>query len=90
MSKIVFEKDFPRHPLHYFSLLCIQLVGLWGVFWFGYNRMVQFAIVVSMSVSFVVWGIVHHGEHHNLHLKIVMEYILVALLAVLAFGSLVF
>jgi hypothetical protein len=90
MAEITFEKDFSRHPLHYFVLLSILLVGLWGLFWFGYNPAMQLSIFISMSVSYVVWGIVHHQEHHDLHFKIVIEYILVATLAVLVFGSMLF
>ena len=88
MSRIVFEKDFSHHPLHYFTLLCIQLVGLWGIFWFSYSRMTQLTIVISMAVSYIIWGIIHHYEHHDLHFKIISEYILVAVLAVLLFTSL--
>jgi hypothetical protein len=89
MSKIVFEKDLSRHPLHYFALLCSQLVGLWGIFWFNYSPSTQFTIVIYMSISYVVWGIYHHREHHDLHPKVIAEYILFAILAVLLFGSLV-
>jgi hypothetical protein len=88
MATINFEKDLSRHPLHYFVLLSIQLVGLWGLFWFGYQPAMQLSILISMSVAYVVWGIIHHQEHHNLHIKIIVEYILVATLAVLLFGSL--
>ena len=87
MSEIVFEKDFSRHPLHYFTLLCVLLVGLWGLFWFSYQPGMQLSIVISMAVSYVVWGIVHHREHHSLHPKIVLEYLLIAVFAVLLFGS---
>jgi len=87
MSKIVFEKDFSRHPLHYFTLLCIQLVGLWGIFWFSYQPALQLFILVSMALSYVVWGVLHHHQHGDLHIKIVLEYLLVALIGVLIFGS---
>jgi hypothetical protein len=88
MTAFTFEKDFSHHPLHYFTLLCVQLVGLWGLFWFNYQPNMQLSILLSMAVSYVVWGIVHHQDHHDLHIKIVIEYILVATLAVLMFGSL--
>lgn len=90
MSNITFEKDFSRHPLHYFTLLVVQLIGLWGIFWFSYQQTMQFIIVVSMAVSYVVWGIIHHEEHKDLHPKIVAEYVLIALLVVIVFGSLLF
>lgn len=86
---MTFEKDFVRHPLHYFSLLCMFVLGLWGLFWFNYNPTLQVLIVVSLGVSYVVWGIIHHWEHRDLHLKIVFEYVLMAVFVVLMFTSLV-
>jgi len=88
MSQIIFEKDLSRHPLHYFILLCIQLIGLWGVFWFSYLPQAQFVIIITMAVGYLLWGVFHHYEHHDLHIKIIWEYLLVATLAILLFGSL--
>lgn len=90
MAYLTFEKDFPRHPLHYFTLICLQLVGLWGLFWFDYDRAMQLSIVVSMAVSYVIWGIIHHRQHKDLHPKIVLEYVLMAFLAVLIIGFLLY
>ncbi|HBC72816.1 MAG: hypothetical protein UX91_C0006G0028 [Candidatus Amesbacteria bacterium GW2011_GWB1_47_19] len=88
MNRIIFEKDFSRHPLHYFTLLCVQVIGLWGLFWYAHQPRMQLAIIISMGVSYVVWGIIHHYDHRDLHIKIIAEYILIALLAVLIFGTL--
>lgn len=88
MSKINFEKDFAHHPLHYFTLLCVLSVGLWGIFWFNYQPATQLAIIIIVSIAYVIWGISHHQAHRDLHLKIVFEYILVAVLGILIFGSL--
>jgi len=41
-----------------------------------------------MSVSYVTWGIVHHWHHRDLHIKIVFEYLVIAIFAVLLFASL--
>jgi hypothetical protein len=90
MSQIVFQKDFSRHPLHYFVLLCVELVGLWGIFWFSFQPMMQLAILVGMCAAYVVWGVIHHYEHRDLHVKIVFEYLLIAIFAVLVVGSLLF
>lgn len=89
MSRVSFERDFAHHPLHYFTLLCIMVTGLWGIFWFDYYRPLQLGIVVSMAVAYVVWGVVHHSMHKDLHIKIIFEYVLMALLAVLVFSSLI-
>jgi len=90
MSQQTFEKDFAHHPLHYFALLCILAIGLWGIFWFDYYRALQLAIIVSMGIAYVVWGIVHHSLHRDLHVKIIFEYALMAMLAILVFSSLIF
>lgn len=88
MSSISFERDFSRHPLHYFTLLTVLLIGLWGIFWFTYQPAMQMVVLISMAVAYVAWGIAHHREHRDLHPKIIAEYLLVATLAVLLFGSL--
>lgn len=90
MSQINFEKDFSRHPLHYFALLCMQLIGLWGIFWFSYLPYAQLIIFISMAVGYVFWGIFHHLEHRDLHPKIVWEYLIMAIFAVMIFASLIF
>jgi hypothetical protein len=89
MNTDTFEKDFSHHPQHYFALLCILLTGLWGMFWFDYLPMLQVGIVISMGVSYVVWGIIHHALHKDLHIKIIMEYMLISMLVVLIFTSLI-
>lgn len=89
MSAVIFKKDIISHPLHYFSLLCLLGVGLWGIFWFDYSRVIQLRIVISLGVAYVMWGMVHHWYHRDLHLKVVWEYLLVAVLAVVIFTSLV-
>ena len=85
-----FEAELAHHPIHYFSLLCVLVIGLWGIFWFDYHRQLQLAIVVSMGLSYVAWGIVHHALHKDLHVKIIFEYVLMAMLDILVFSSLIF
>lgn len=89
MSKVVFDKDFSHHPLHYFTLLCLELVGLWGLLWFNYQPLTEMAILFYMAASYVGWGVYHHREHHDLHIKIILEYILIAILALLLFSALI-
>lgn len=90
MSKINFNSDLAHNPLHYFSLICILAVGLWGVSWFSYNKTLQLGLVVSLGITYIVWGIIHHALHKDLHLKIIIEYVLISILSILIIGSLVF
>lgn len=90
MSTQSLEKNFTRHPLHYFILLCLQLVGLWGVFWFSTSQPLQFIMILYMATSYVVWGIIHHMSTRDLHIKIIAEYLLFGLMGVLLFSVLIF
>ena len=90
MSHFILERDLSRHPLHYFVLLSLELIGLWGLIWFSYQRSLQLAILVTMTLAYIVWGIVHHQQHHDLHPKIIFEYITIAIFALLLIGSLIF
>lgn len=79
-----------RHPTHYFVLLGLLLVGLWGIYMFSYFPAMRMAIMVSLSIAYVVWGIVHHAHQKDLHPKIVVEYVLVAMFALLIFATLLY
>ncbi len=41
-------------------------------------------IVVGMSTAYLVFGIVHHLLNHDLVAKIVIEYVLIAMLGIAA------
>ena len=79
-----------KHPSHYFVLISLLVVGLWGVYWFSYNPPMRMVIMIGLAVSYVAWGIVHHSHQGDLHPKIVVEYVLVAMLALLMFATLLY
>lgn len=67
-----------KHLPHHFSLIGIIAAGFLGLLFFSYDKGFQSAIVIATSTSFVVWGIVHHHIHDDLHPKVVLEYIATA------------
>lgn len=70
---------------HYASLILILMLGL-VMFYLniGFPDR-QFLIVILISCLYVVWGIIHHFLQGDLHPKIVVEYILIAVITVLLF-----
>ena len=70
-------KDFK----HYLALMAILSVGLGAFFFFGYNRPAQIGIIIVLSAAYVIWGIIHHSLKKEFHLKIFLEYFMVAVLA---------
>ena len=78
-------KDLP----HYLSLLGIFAVGLLAFVFFSYDPTFKIAVIISIAVSYVVWGIVHHHLRGDLYLEVVLEYIAVAVLGLIIVFSLI-
>lgn len=82
-------RQITKHLPHYISLIGIFGFALWGFFSFSYDKVFQSAIVVAFGASFVVWGIVHHHIHDDLHHKIILEYAASGLMGVVILLALI-
>ena len=76
--------------IHFLVLLVILDLAVAAFFVFSFNRTYQAAVVVIMGILYVLWGIIHHFLSEDLHLKVILEYVLIALLANLVILSLLF
>jgi hypothetical protein len=56
-------------------------VGLGLFFLFDYNRGIQIGIVILLATLYVAWGAIHHSLKKEFHLRILVEYLLVDILA---------
>ena len=83
-------KKVTRHLLHYLPLVGMLLVGPLAFWTFSYSRFLQITIAVAMAVFYVIWGVVHHAIHKDLHLSTVLEYIVIASLGLIIIFSLIF
>jgi len=83
-------KHFAKHLPHYLSLVGIFIVGFLGFLFFSYDKGFQIAILAAISISYVVWGVVHHYIHKDLYLAVVLEYLAVAILGFVIVFSIVF
>lgn len=86
--KILFE-DIKEHFVHYLVLLFLLVSG--GLAFFYFQRFPQAQIVSAfLTASFyVLWGVIHHYIEGDLHLRVVVEYMAVALLGFLVLFTLV-
>lgn len=82
-------KGIARHLPHYFLLMGILVFGFGGLILFSYDRRFQVGIAVATAVSYVVWGIIHHYLHRDLHLEVVIEYMAVASLGLVVLFSII-
>lgn len=66
---------------HFLILVAILSFGLLFYFLNIGNPKGQFIVGTLLSLSYFLWGVVSHYHKGDLHLKIVVEYLLIALLA---------
>lgn len=83
-------KKFKSHGLHYLSLLLILIVGVFALYIFSYDKYFQVIVVFLIAAGYVVWGIIHHKIHKDLHFSVVLEYITVATLGLIIVLSLIY
>lgn len=70
-------------------VLFFILAGGTMMFWYAKgNTGLQLTIGVMTAVAYVLWGLVHHALAGNLHRKIVLEYVLVGLIAIVVLATL--
>jgi hypothetical protein len=69
-------KRLSQHAAYYMSLIIILTLS----FLLAYSssdRGFQLGVIIFTTFSYVLWGIIHHLMSHDLHTKIVIEYILI-------------
>lgn len=85
----MFEEITKKYKVKdYLALFSILAVGFGLFLFFGYNRGAQKLVVLATAGGYVIWGIIHHAIHKDLHLSVIVEYILVAFLTSLIILSL--
>lgn len=71
-------KRISEHAVYY-----IFLVGILGLGFLlassSSDKGFQIGVVVAITFFYVLWGILHHLMNHDLHAKIVVEYILIGI-----------
>ena len=85
---IRFVYDITHHFFHYFVLLAIIFSGLAAFFSFRNYPVVQLLVGIVTALSYVTWGIVHHFVDKDLNVKIIIEYLAVAIFAIIILWNL--
>lgn len=84
------DKNNHFHIIHY--LVLVVILGLAVVLFFlaAGNHQYQFKIAIITSTLYFIWGVIHHRLEGDLHPRIMVEYLLVALLAVILLKGAIF
>jgi hypothetical protein len=73
--------------LHFIVLIAILAGGVAAFYYASPNGGLQFIIGIITSVAYVLWGLIHHSMRKDLHKKIVVEYVLMGLIAVILLAT---
>ena len=68
---------------HYASLILFLSAGFILIYLAADNPLKQVYITSAVACLYVTWGIIHHYLKGDLHARIVLEYSLIAALAVI-------
>ena len=69
-----------RSILDYLLLTLIVSIAIILTLFFNGNQYYQQLVIIGLSVLYIVWGIIHHLMEKTLQARIVLEYLLYALL----------
>lgn len=73
---------------HYLPLFGLLASGVIGILFFSYDWRFQSGVAIATAAGYVVWGVVHHYLHRDLHLSVIIEYVVVAALGLVVVLSL--
>lgn len=71
------EKEWNHHLFDYLILATAGIFFLLGINIFKGERLTEFIILSAFTCIYIIWGIYHHIIDDTLHLKTVVEYILI-------------
>jgi hypothetical protein len=69
-------KKISEHAVYYIllvAMLCLSFLLAYS----SSERNFQIGVIVAATFFYVLWGIMHHLINHDLHAKIVIEYMLI-------------
>jgi len=69
------------HIVHFSILALILIIGSLTFFSLAGNPQLRIVTGIAMATAYVVWGIFHHAASGDLHLRVVIEYVLVGAIA---------
>ncbi len=78
-----------RSILDYLALTVIVSSAVLLTLFFNGNRGYQQMVIIGLSILYIIWGILHHHKEKTLQARVVLEYVLFAILgSVLVIGLL--
>jgi len=76
------QKEIKNNLFDYLLLITAGIFFLILLNMFSGQRLIEFIILVIFAFFYILWGVTHHIIRETLHLKTVVEYILIAFIII--------
>jgi len=80
-------KEIEQKPVEYLVLFFVFLGAAVTFFLFRYDHFLQRRVVYAASAAYFLWSLYHHYHRGDLHLSIVIEYLIFILLVIVITAS---
>ncbi len=84
------ENDIKHHIFEYLLLITSGIFFVVFLAIFRGQHSKQFIIASLFILYYISWALIHHARDQSLHLKIVLEYLIIGALAFFVFRTLLF
>ena len=79
-----------NHYLYYLILVMMLVLGVSLFYFFRGLPDIQFKIIILLSFFYFLWGNVFHCFEGDFHLKVMIEYLLIAFLVIILGYGIIF
>lgn len=76
------KKEVKNHLFDYLLLITAGIFFLILLNIFRGQREIEFIVLVAFAFFYIIWGVYHHIINETLHLKTVVEYVLIAFIVI--------
>lgn len=85
-----FKKEIKKHLFDYLILLTGGVFLIIALNFFRGERLIEFILLLLFTSLYIVWGIYHHVINNTMHLKIVLEYVLIGFICLFLLKILIY
>ncbi|MCX6792080.1 MAG: hypothetical protein NT149_03520 [Candidatus Gottesmanbacteria bacterium] len=68
--------------IHFLVLIAILVAGVLTFIAVRPNTTIQLFVGIITAVAYVLWGLTHHAIKKDLHQKVMVEYLLIGVIAI--------
>jgi hypothetical protein len=76
------KKEVKNNLFDYLLLFTAGIFFLILLNLFRGQRVIEFFVLISFAFFYIIWGVYHHIINETLHLKTVVEYVLIAFIII--------